>query len=359
MFEVYDFSYSVKLETQNLERIEDLGDKISQPTSILGKFYFPETVAVAEMDGLELLVHNLSHSDMVLSINTSKLALKENTVIARPKFSNFHAISEQILSTVSSTNSKVIISHSKMGSRKNFSTTLSNEKTVPVGFNLNKCPIGVKNLSAVRFRHDDESILLQSNGDAALSDNTVIDSAYFPLLAVLIPKWLNFIDGSFDKVIVLVSGRGTPSVQNSGTANDNSTRCTAELMKLFIEQTYPSITVRLLHSDSNLFRYDENIVFVKGQLLPLINEYRDQLVKRKAAEWKEHMRVSLSFADGSSARISAINASLRYYRPSYMHFWQLKSFWREQLVSVTANIICNYVSLGLLCAVLWCLCCNS
>ena len=35
----------------------------------------------------------------------------------------------------------------------------------------------------------------------------------------------------------------------------------------------------------------------------------------------------VSFADGSSARVSAINAAMRQYRPSYMHFWQLKSFW--------------------------------
>lgn len=315
------------------------------------------------MDGLELLVHNLSHSDLILGINTAKLDLKENTVIARPKFSNFHAISEQLFHNVSSVNSKVIISKSPICSRKNTnSSILGSDAIVPVGFNLHECPIEVKDLSAVRFRHDDKSILLQhhNNGDAYAENNNhltvaaaaaasaaVIDNAYFPLLAVLIPKWLAFIkdahqqEDSFDKVIVLVSGRGTPNVQNSGTANDNSTKCTAELMKLFIEQTYPQIMVRLLHSDSNLFRYDENIVFVKNQLLPLINEYRDQLVTRKAAEWKEHMRVSLSFADGSSARISAINASLRYYRPSYMHFWQLKSFWREQLVSSYVLLIAS------------------
>lgn len=307
------------------------------------------------MDGLELLVHNLSHSDLVLSINTPGLDLQANTVIARPKFSNFHAISEQILSNVSAADSAVTMSTSRIRSRKNPVTTGSDGKTVPVGFNLTTCPIEVRDLSTVRFRHEDKSILQKSltqhspqhsaqhSGIANYTDASAaaaIDSAYFPLLAVLIPKWLASIEGpreSFDKVIVLVSGRGTPSVQSSGSDNDNSTKCTAELMKLFIELTYPSINVRLLHSDSNLFRYDENIVFVNRQLLPLINEYRDRLVAIKAAEWKEHMRVSLSFADGSSARISAINASLRYYRPSYMHFWQLKSFWREQLVSAVAS----------------------
>jgi len=303
------------------------------------------------MDGLELLVHNLSHSDLVLSLNNNDQSLKPNSVIARPKFSHFQGISEKILTCLLGQNNSVSIAESKLHSRKNVQA--ESGATVPVGFNFSKCPIAVDDFANLRFRQDDKSTLLQrkdsTNGansapnsdDHAPQDNKseqgVIESAYFPLISVLLPKWLNSIDEdrrhTFNKVIVLVSGRGTPMVQTSGTDNDNSTKCTGELIKLLIQKTYPGVTVKLLHSDSNLFRYDENIVFVKGQLLPLINQYRDQLVCTKGAEWKEHMRVSLSFADGSSARISAINASMRYYRPSYMHFWQLKSFWREQMVS--------------------------
>jgi hypothetical protein len=56
--------------------------------------------------------------------------------------------------------------------------------------------------------------------------------------------------------------------------------------------------------------------------------------------WKNSMNLTLSFADGSSARISSINASLRHYRPNYMHFWQLKTFWSENiLVSDDIGII--------------------
>ncbi len=295
------------------------------------------------MDGIELLVHNLSHSDLVLSLNTLDQSLKANSVIARPKFSHFQGISEKILTCLLSQNDRVSIAQSKLCSRK--SVNFNNEEDVPVGFNFSNCPIAVDDFSSLRFRQDDKSCLLQpksTNGDNAsvksnASKHAVIDGAYFPLISVLLPKWLKTIDvdrqHAFNKVVLLVSGRGTPMVQTSNnTDNDNSTKCTAELIKFLIQKTYPGVTVKLLHSDSNLFRYDENIVFVKGQLLPLINQYRDQLVCTKGAEWKEHMRVSLSFADGSSARISAINASLRYYRPSYMHFWQLKSFWREQLV---------------------------
>ena len=296
------------------------------------------------MEGIELLVHNLSHSDLVLSLNTLDQSLKANSVIARPKFSHFQGISEKILTCLLSQNDQVSIARSKLCSRKN--VNFDSGVDVPVGFNFNKCPIAVDDFSSLRFRQDDKSSLLQPkscNSDEGSArpkagEHAIIDGAFFPLISVLLPKWLKTIDEdrqhSFNKVVLLVSGRGTPMVQTSNnTDNDNSTKCTAELIKLLIQKTYPNVTVKLLHSDSNLFRYDENIIFVKGQLLPLINQYRDQLVCTKGAEWKEHMRVSLSFADGSSARISAINASLRYYRPSYMHFWQLKSFWREQLVS--------------------------
>ena len=56
---------------------------------------------------------------------------------------------------------------------------------------------------------------------------------------------------------------------------------------------------------------------------------RNDLAAKFAEKWTDAMGITLSFADGSSARVSAINQSLRHYRPSYMHFWQLKTFWCE------------------------------
>ena len=115
---------------------------------------------------------------------------------------------------------------------------------------------------------------------------------------------------------------------------DNSTKYTAMIMNAFINAIAPDVQVIHLHSTTNLFRYDENIIFVKRELVPLIDSIRDGLAEKFGSKWREMMRVTLSFADGSSARISAINQSLRYYRPDYMHFWQLKTFWSE-------NIICE------------------
>ena len=46
-------------------------------------------------------------------------------------------------------------------------------------------------------------------------------------------------------------------------------------------------------------------------------------------DWKQSFSVTLSFADGSHARTHAIQASLRPYRPTYFHLWQLKTFWHS------------------------------
>ncbi|GMI38799.1 hypothetical protein TeGR_g8421, partial [Tetraparma gracilis] len=49
-------------------------------------------------------------------------------------------------------------------------------------------------------------------------------------------------------------------------------------------------------------------------------------------DWKERFHLTLSFADGSPARTYAIQSGLRPYRPTYMHFWQLKTFWHSEKV---------------------------
>ena len=104
-------------------------------------------------------------------------------------------------------------------------------------------------------------------------------------------------------------------------------------MKVFIEKLYPNIEVVCVHSTTNLFRYDENIVFVKRNLIPRIEALRDDLAARYGGKWRGLLQLTMSFADGSTARINAINAALRIYRPSYLHFWQLKTFWHQGIIS--------------------------
>ena len=150
---------------------------------------------------------------------------------------------------------------------------------------------------------------------------------------MLIRNWLKNTADHYRKIVVLVSGKGEP-VDRSTEDKDNSTEFTAKLIELFINQAYAGlIEVQHIHSTTNLFRYDSNIAFVKQDLLPKIEEIREDLLDGLDPKWKDKLKITISFADGSSARISAINASLKNYRPSYMHFWVLKTFWREKKVN--------------------------
>jgi len=151
------------------------------------------------------------------------------------------------------------------------------------------------------------------------------------------PQWLSSkAQVSSRKIVYLVSGVGTLSSCPKGPSGedlsmDNSTLPASEITKLLIEQVYPGVEVYCIHSPTNVFRYDENIVFVNRDLVPRINRVRDKIAAR-LNDWKKHLFLTLSFANGSSARVSAINACMRNYRPSYMHFWQLKRFWRERRI---------------------------
>jgi cytidine deaminase len=273
------------------------------------------------MKGLHILVHNLSHSDLVVEI--------EN-VMARPKFSNFREVSELLLKSLELRNdddeslSNVSYFHPYNRESRSYDETSS----IPVGFELKEnYSVTIPDQAGLRFKED----YSDRKGQPC-----IIDCAYFPLVAILLPKWLKSIEdnmcgGTTKKILVLVSGRGTPS-DASANVSDNSTEYLGKMILLFISKVYPDLHIKLLHSKTNLFRYDENIMFVKHELLPLIDSYRDDLFRSVGIKWKECMKLCLSFADGSSARINAMNASLKYYRPSYMHFWQLKTFWRGKQI---------------------------
>ena len=97
----------------------------------------------------------------------------------------------------------------------------------------------------------------------------VIEATIFPLLAVLVPKWLSGCDKAKEKILFIISGRGTANDSQSYMV-DNSTKLLGVLMAKFVEREYPHITVRHIHSTTNIFRYDENIAFVKRYVLPCI-----------------------------------------------------------------------------------------
>lgn len=66
----------------------------------------------------------------------------------------------------------------------------------------------------------------------------------------------------------------------------------------------------------------------------MLEQNRQSIVERCGDKWKQHFHVTIAYADGTPARLSALNASLRLYRPSYLHFWQMKTFWHEAKLSM-------------------------
>ncbi|KAL7499111.1 hypothetical protein ACHAWT_006816 [Skeletonema menzelii] len=205
-----------------------------------------------------------------------------------------------------------------------------------------------------------------------IENDLQIGAVFFPLLSTLLPRWLGQIADKFGddrkapssnvaaplytpnvkKVIVLVSGVGTPR-NWTHSINGNSTRACAELMELFINTLYPDVTVVKIHSDTNIFRWEENITFATQELMPCIDSYRDAHARNEPypdeiasmnghsgmernefnPDWKQSVSVTYSFADGSAARSFAIQSALRPYRPTYFHFWQLKTFWHESKIT--------------------------
>lgn len=164
-----------------------------------------------------------------------------------------------------------------------------------------------------------------------------ITAVYFPLVALLLPKWRQvlreFKSERSKQLVYLISGAGIPR-NEAHSVHGNSTETTAKLLGLFVQQYYPHVDVIQVHSGSNIFRFDDNVQFMTRELRPRLEAHREALVDRCGDAWKAHFHVTIAYTDGPPARLSALNASLRIYRPSYLHLWQLKTFWHERRLSM-------------------------
>jgi len=392
---------------------------------------------------LEMLVHNVSHTDLILGIGLKKHGMSgggmkalmtprqtereqmadedtkgyvvaggsghdttdpnEKYALCRPRFSAFDLFSRRILDSVRSqmllgdSHDALIESvvsfprykRSDASSRYNLVTpkVKNRERMLPVGFDLESegddermLAVQANEIPSLRVRGRDVAKMgsaLQSQwaeaDDAGASgefapaadgpSDVTINGVFFPLLAILLRRWHADIADKYDtnglvgrdegrkvkKVLVLVSGVGSPR-NWTHSITGNSTQACAELQEIFIKVLYPDVTVVRIHSDTNIFRYDENISFAKEELMPCVNAYRDaharglpypdekqpeHIVPGKFdPDWKQSFAVALSFADGSPARTHAIQTSLRQtYRPTYYHLWHLKTFWHDSKLS--------------------------
>ncbi|KAF4324344.1 hypothetical protein BBO99_00001890 [Phytophthora kernoviae] len=330
---------------------------------------------------MEFLVHNISHSDLVVELSwlredgtaNSSVAAKSSTsrpvvgsvnvdgttvplsVLGRPKFSLFQQTSEQILERVQQLrrpqgNATEAAAELSVPGPQDVPPVLHpsllditgdrwkarcQDTQSPIGFNLADAPIPISSKELLRdfqLRGEVETTQLVDR----YWDRVGITAVYFPLVALLLPKWTKVLEefqseGS-RQLVYLISGAGIPrNVEHSRSGN--STESTAQLIVLFVHQYYPMTAIQV-HSGSNIFRFDDNVQFMTRELRPLLEAHRETLVDRCGEAWKSHFHVTIAYADGPPARLSALNASLRMYKPSYLHIWQLKTFWHERKLSI-------------------------
>ena len=182
---------------------------------------------------MEVLVHNVSHTDMAFSLSKpdgsgAVLGSESVVVLARPKFSFYQPASEKLLERLAKTHEGASDS-SDLSSRyigmPNFvrhddeAAPLAPSapgRLHPVGIDLRDKLTQIENtrdnLSA-RFVGEtvDKGV---DRYDAELDAYSHVNAVYFPLLAVLLPKWNaiihEFSSSGSEKILYLISGAGTP-----------------------------------------------------------------------------------------------------------------------------------------------------
>lgn len=104
---------------------------------------------MSHLAGKEVLIHNLSHADLILGVNVDGIS---ETIVARPKFSQFNAISQQLYQSILESNELKLLQCE--GFEKRGSTSVRN---IYIGFELTPHIQFEWDLDKLRFRDDDKS----------------------------------------------------------------------------------------------------------------------------------------------------------------------------------------------------------
>ena len=341
-----------------------------------------------------ILVHNVTHSDLLLGVvpddlsspslpaAASPAALLSSALIAQPKFHKYASITREILKRFLSQPDKQPVYFPSLHYNQTPPTPLPTPpltptaagavstaaaaagdagsaglssplpppplSTLPYGFSFSPPLPSLSSWDGLRLR--------SSTSPPSPPSRPEVVAFFFPMLSVLIPKWLqkcetqrlkrDIISSSSSSAssaspsssasspsshrlfLYLVSGGGQPWDRSLDRAT-NSTKCTAQLCQLFLSLHYPHVRVSLIHSSSDIFHYDGNVQFVNSLLLPRLQQHRRELSSLFYEHYPRHLHTTLSITDGPPARVSAIHASLRSFSPDCLHMWQLKSFWHE------------------------------
>ncbi|KAJ8601837.1 hypothetical protein CTAYLR_009053 [Chrysophaeum taylorii] len=271
--------------------------------------------------GIDVLVHNVSHSDVVISFGTPPNN-NEDAVLARPRFGTYSETCEELFAA-SSDRLAFARRERRDSSKPEYPVVVrGDEDTEAAGLALDAAPWPAETIREhLKVRRCDMNF-----PDRHLSPRCV----FFPILAIVLRAWLDDVVAGDERIVVLVTGTGTPR-DESLERRGNSTEAAGKLAAKFIELLDDRIRVRHIHSETNVFRYDENISFVRHELEPAIASLRAASLGDD--DWSSRFRLSASFGDGAPARVSTIHRSLRPYKPTCIHVWQPKTFWEKNIIT--------------------------
>ena len=107
---------------------------------------------------------------------------------------------------------------------------------------------------------------------AEVGDTLELRTVLFPLLAVVIPKWLDVLEAegarNCTKMLLLVSGTGLPRNPNINRES-NSTKILALLIQEFVTVAYPEFKFIQCPSDDDIYRYARCRCWQRCLRLPL------------------------------------------------------------------------------------------
>ena len=259
-------------------------------------------------------------------------------VVARPTFSATARVAEAIEERLEEQRrTRVVLWDNEGTSDLSMFAAYRDQTYLPVGLDMNG-PSAEPGLSADAYAWHPAA--RASFAAARSASPPKVAHVFFPVLAAVLPKWINGFAGAEDangaaaprrvetrRVLYLVSGYGAP-VNASHAPESNSTEAMARLMKKFVELAYPGlIDVRLAHSGNGVFRYDKNVSFVTETLRPAVARDRDAVAAAFGEEWVRRFKLTVALCDGTPARLHALMSSFRDMRPYLAHAFRLKRFW--------------------------------
>ena len=304
---------------------------------------------------LEVLVYNVTHSDVVLGVEdpsprsrsgteTETETRWPRTLFARPRFSAYGLLRDAWTRAgaddARGVEATLQVDVADPATPRAFGAPPRGEVRLPVGFEVDaKATWGLLHLRA------------SATPPAAAEEEASIKFVFLPLAAQLIPAWSNRAD-AFEspsppalsenapkeatsqtrKHVLLVCGAGRPQNAEESMAS-NSTRDVAFLIQRFLCRFhgFREADVQVIDSGWDVFSYDENVVFMRQHLLPPLERIRRAAcAEAPNHEWRANLEVTMALTEGSPARLAALSAALRPYRPYVAHMWQLKTFWHER-----------------------------